>query len=63
MYRVARVVGEVDFGEPHVNHQDFHAHNAALVAVLVLGNDGHLGFSSALGRGGQDITLARKTKH
>lgn len=44
-YRVARVVGEVDLGESHVNDKYFHAHNAALIAVFVLGNNGHLGFS------------------
>lgn len=44
-YRAARVVGEVDLGKSHVNDQYFHAHNAALIAVLVLGNNGHLGFS------------------
>lgn len=28
-----------------MNDQYFHAHNAALIAVLVLGDNGHLGFS------------------
>ncbi len=56
-YRVARVVGEVDLGKSHVNHQYFHAHNAALIAVLVLGNNGHFGFSCTLVRGGtQNMT-------
>lgn len=54
-YRVARVVGEVDLGKSHVNDQYFHAHNAALIAVLVLGNNGHLGFSCTLVRGEDKI--------
>lgn len=49
-YRVAGIVHEVDFGKSHVNNQYFHAHNAALVAVLVLGDNGHLGFSCSLER-------------
>lgn len=60
MYRIAGVISEVDFGESHVNHQYFHAHYAALIAVLVLGNNGHLGFSIALVRERQNITPARK---
>lgn len=52
-YRVARVVSEVDLGKFHMNDKCFHAHNAALIAVLVLGDDGHLGFSSTLEKGGK----------
>lgn len=48
MYWIARVVSEVDFGQSHMNDQYFHAHNAALIAVLVLGNNGYFGFSSTL---------------
>lgn len=50
MYWIARVVSEVDFGQSHMNDQYFHAHNAALIAVLVLGNNGYFGFSSTLVR-------------
>lgn len=57
LYRVSRVVSEVDFGKSHVDDQYFHAHNAALIAVLVLGNNGHLGFSCALIRGEDKILL------
>lgn len=53
-YGVARVVSEVDLGKSHMNDQHFHAHNAALIAVLVLGNNGHLGFSCTLVRGTDD---------
>lgn len=49
-YRVARVVTEVDLGKSHVNHQHFQTHNAALIAVLVLGYNGHLGLSCTLRR-------------
>lgn len=57
-YRVARVVGEVDLRKSHVNDQYFHAYNAALIAVLVLGNNGHLGFSCTLVRGEDKILLS-----
>lgn len=57
-YRAARVVSEVDLGKSHMNDQHFHAHNAALIAVLVLGNNGHLGFSCTLERGEDKILLS-----
>ena len=41
-YRVARVVAEVDLGEAHVDDEQLHAHDATLVAVFVLGYDGHV---------------------
>lgn len=47
-YRAARVVGEVDLGQSHVNDQHFHAHNAALIAGLVLGYNGRLRFPCTL---------------
>lgn len=47
-YRVARVVSEVNLGKSHMNDQHFHAHNAALIAGLVLGHNGRLGFSCTL---------------
>lgn len=57
-HRVARVVSEVDFGKSHMNDQYFHAHNAALIAVLVLGNNGHLGLSYTLFRRENKILLS-----
>lgn len=31
-----------------MNNKEFYAHNAALIAVLVLGDNGHLGFTHTL---------------
>lgn len=50
VYRVARVVSEVDLGKSHVNDQYFHAHNATFIAVFVLSNNGYLGFPCTLVR-------------
>lgn len=47
-HRVARVVCEVNLGQAHMDNQELDAYNATLIAVLVLGNDGHLGFSHTL---------------
>lgn len=42
--RIPRIVTEVDLGQSHMNYECFHAHNATLIAVFVLGNDRHLNF-------------------
>lgn len=51
VYRIARVVHEVDLGKSHMYDQCFHAHNATLIAVLILGNNGDFGFSWTLRTG------------
>lgn len=63
MYRIAGVVCEVDLGQPHVDDQYFHANNATLIAVLVLGHNGHFGVSDALARKKRENTLAKKRKY
>lgn len=54
-HRVPRVVCEVNFGKVHMNNHDLYAHNPALIAVLVLGNNGHLSFTHTLQTGEQKI--------
>lgn len=59
-HRVARVVCEVNLGQAHMNNQELYAHNAALIAVLVLGNNGHLSFTHTLQTRTENISLTHK---
>lgn len=59
-HRIAWVVCEVNFGKAHMNNKEFYAHNAALIAVLVLGNNGHLGFTHTLQKREQKILLSQR---
>lgn len=61
-HRVAWVVCEVNFGKAHMNNKEFYAHNAALIAVLVLGNNRHLGFTHTLQKREQKILSQREER-
>lgn len=45
-----------------MDNQELYAHNAALIAVLVLGNNGHLGFSHTLQTREQKLLLSRRDR-
>lgn len=59
-HRIAWVVCEINFGKAHMNNKEFYAHNAALIAVLVLGNNGHLSFTHTLQKREQKILLPQR---
>lgn len=56
--RLSWAVTEVDLREAHVDHQIFHADDAAVVAVLVLRGDGNLSVVDALKR--QDVIITQE---
>lgn len=61
-HRVARVVCEVNLGQAHMDNQELYAHDATLIAVLVLGNNGHFGFSHTLQTREQKLLLSRRDR-
>lgn len=45
-----------------MDNQELYAHNATLIAVLVLGNNGHLGFSHTLQTREQKLLISRRDR-